>query len=621
MVKKSLTIVFLILACLTYAQDTIILKEITISDRYPLITLQPIDSIKLKHNIYQSLSDILQNEPGIYIKKYGLNNFETISIRGTQAHQNIVLWNNMPINSSLNGQQNINSLLYLSDKPIHIGYGSYGKQLLSGSFGGIVCLNSALDSLSASETILFTQYESLQNIASVLSNTCKISSIKMKNTVSLQHNQNKFSFENDAVLPVSEAENKNLNKIVEINNEDFLSLKNLTFTLSNRLNFSHIEIPPIMLAYYQAKHDEWTNHQEFQTVLNVKYLRQLSITAGVKYSMMEYFLDHSINEQSVTVLNSISKEPQFYLSGLFHKTINQAISSTFTINYHYLSGFFKNKISEQSFNKNQQRIELSQIIQKQWKKLSQKYLANLILYNQKMYFLPSIIHLFNVNNHLEISHSIGYNVRLPYLNELYFIPGGNQQLKPEKAFQTDLRLTYLYSTQNSFIKCSLSPHFSAYKDWILWQPTQFGYWEAKNIQRLDLYGSEFSITYQTQFLKIRNHHNLSYSLIFVNGKNEYYRFSHIPYIPTHSVSYFNQLSYQKFQLSNEFIVQTKRFVLPYDTNFSLNPYLIWNSYFTYQLKNIQFKIGIENLLNKSYQSIIYRPMPGRFLKCSILLKI
>ncbi len=77
-----------------------------LSEGYFIVTIS--DSI-LK-STYQSLGSLLQNNSNLYFKQNGYGMVSSISLRGTGAARTGVYWNGIPINSSLNGQTDFNTL-------------------------------------------------------------------------------------------------------------------------------------------------------------------------------------------------------------------------------------------------------------------------------------------------------------------------------------------------------------------------------------------------------------------------------------------------------------------------------------------------------------------------------
>ncbi len=601
-----------------YAQDTIFLKEVTVNERYDEQYKHRIDSNKIKCYANTSLDNLLENEPSIYIKKYGINNLSLVSIRGTQAHQNLIIWNQMPINSSLSGQINLAQIFNSGIQSVFIHYGINSLQQISGGLGGIVNIQTHITDDEPSCTKIVWQYESLQNQLLSIGNTASLKKIKIRNSVRLSSYKNRFTYQNNAILPHSIALQQSPSTNLQFNNEWAFRIKKLDCNLSNQFASNNNDIPPLMTTLYKVKHTENLYSKSIQTVLNVKYSNFILFTSGFMYSLLDYNLNHSVNDISVTCFSSTSKEPVWYNSLKWTAIHDSTHSLNFILKHHYLQGNYNDKISYVHFNKNQQRYELTTIYEKYYKSTKSKTLISFLFANNKLFALPAYSLAYQASTQTEIGCNIGYNVRIPYLNELYFIPGGNATLKPEKALQGEI---FFQQTLFNSVKLKILPHYSYYTDWILWQPTSFGYWESKNIRTIHIMGTDEIISYQHNFnLKITINHLLKHTMLFVSGKDNDYTIHHLPYIPMHNIVYSNHTTIKQLQIRNEVVYHSQRYPFIYNNNMPLQPYFIFNTSVFFAIRSFTFSIGIDNVFNQTYQNIIWRAMPGRIFRISVQFK-
>ena len=105
-------LIFVVLLPLTsFAQiskDTLVTDEVVVvANRLQNFSagskIQNIDSSTLAQYKSANLSDVLNNESGIFIKSYGMGSMATSSVRGAGASQTITLWNGFNLNSPMNG--------------------------------------------------------------------------------------------------------------------------------------------------------------------------------------------------------------------------------------------------------------------------------------------------------------------------------------------------------------------------------------------------------------------------------------------------------------------------------------------------------------------------------------
>ena len=84
----------------------------------------------------KTLTDVLRDEANFYFKEYGRGMVSAVALRGTTASQTAVYWNGIPINSSLNGQTEFNTLNTQSVDKIEIKKVGGSVLLGSGAVGG-----------------------------------------------------------------------------------------------------------------------------------------------------------------------------------------------------------------------------------------------------------------------------------------------------------------------------------------------------------------------------------------------------------------------------------------------------------------------------------------------------
>jgi iron complex outermembrane receptor protein len=69
-----------------------------------------------------------------------------------------------------------------------------------------------------------------------------------------------------------------------------------------------------------------------------------------------------------------------------------------------------------------------------------------------------------------IKTNIARNYHEPSLNDLYYIPGGNPELKSEKGATADIGTGYSGNIGKSSYHVTLNGYFSEIENWIIWLP-------------------------------------------------------------------------------------------------------------------------------------------------------
>jgi outer membrane cobalamin receptor len=89
---------------------------------------------------------------------------------------------------------------------------------------------------------------------------------------------------------------------------------------------------------------------------------------------------------------------------------------------------------------------------------------------------------------LHLKASAGHAFRMPTLNDRFWQPGGNLDLRPERG--TMLDAGFVWTPPRAQVE--LTGFVSAAKDQIVWQPTAAGYWTPQNVARTRSVGLEAS---------------------------------------------------------------------------------------------------------------------------------
>jgi iron complex outermembrane receptor protein len=233
---------------------------------------------------------------------------------------------------------------------------------------------------------------------------------------------------------------------------------------------------------------------------------------------------------------------------------------------------------------------------------------------------------------LRIKWNASKNYRLPSLNDLYWLPGGNRDLLPELGYSADLGISSDLKLNNEDSNGAsngrsgqwfeITGFYANISNWILWTPTGQT-WSPQNLKRVRNSGVEVSYRGSRSFNAFGLRHsltiNMCYSLIDSKvlesevvgdrgiGKS-------LIFIPRHNMKY--NLEYQVLNWSLIFGQCLTGKVYLDAINESYMPYY-GPSYLiiTKQIEGAgdsRLKLGIKmnNLFNEEYQIMPYRPMPG-----------
>jgi iron complex outermembrane receptor protein len=103
--------------------------------------------------------------------------------------------------------------------------------------------------------------------------------------------------------------------------------------------------------------------------------------------------------------------------------------------------------------------------------------------------IPSVATSFSLCEPLTAKLQFGRHYREPTLNDLYWEPGGNPDLRPEDGSSASATLSYSPKMDNFHLSMSLSGYASYIQDQIVWQPAG-AYWSPYNVSEVYARGAE-----------------------------------------------------------------------------------------------------------------------------------
>ncbi|MFM9946238.1 MAG: TonB-dependent receptor domain-containing protein, partial [Bacteroidia bacterium] len=240
-----------------------------------------------------------------------------------------------------------------------------------------------------------------------------------------------------------------------------------------------------------------------------------------------------------------------------------------------------------------------------------------IVDNKPLPFIPSLGFNTKLHKYFNIYGKIGRVYRIPTLNDLYWIPGGNPTLKPESGWAGELSGEFNRKTKKVDFTTSVTAFGRIIENWILWQPVSSQLWSPLNIGKVYSRGIEIRGNFKIFFTK-----NLSgragFSFDYTKSENK----------DINSTNFGKQLLYVPFVKSSLFvgllpgygftillngIIVGKRYVS--SDNLDFTPYYTLINFAL--SRDLKFKTTgitifgkINNILDKYYETIIWRPMPG-----------
>lgn len=665
MTRRVLNIIhLLILTCLWLSaagQKSNELDEIVVTASRPLkdigVQKTTFDSLALKENISLSMADILTYNSGVYVKNYGRATLSTVAFRGTSPSHTQVTWNGMRLNSPMLGMTDFSTIpAYFVDKASLL-HGTSSVNETGGGLGGVVRLATNPDmpkgfylqyiqgigSFSTFDEFLHAGYASekwtVSTRAAIMTspNDYKyINHDKKENIYDDDHN----------IIGQYYPEERNRSgayKDFQVLQEVyFKTLKGDRLGLNAWFVSSNRELPLLTTDYGDYRDFENRQREEtFRGLLTWNHNRpswQLGLKAGYIHTWLAYDYRREITEDNWGVMTrSRSRTNTIFGMGEFEWQPTSAWLFTASITAHqqFVRSEDKNIIIQQGdkgiVGYDKGRIELTASASAKWQPLSRLGLSAVVREDLcatswtpliPAFFIDGIL---TADGRLSAKASISSNYRFPSLNDLYFLPGGNPDLKNEHGFSYDAGLAYRFSKSGVIDIEANATWFDSYiSDWIMWLPTSKGYFSPRNVKKVHAYGVELGANAgwrpaEGWLLDL----NGSYSWTPSINRGEKMSAAdrsvgkQLPYIPRHSAAVTGRLTWRSWSLLYKWAYYSERFTMSSNDHTltgRLPSYFMNNisleKNFEFKPLGIQLKFAVNNLFNEDYLSVLSRPMPG-----------
>ncbi|MCF6297007.1 MAG: TonB-dependent receptor [Flavobacteriaceae bacterium] len=605
--KNKITSIFLLVSIFVFAQNDSInkLEEIVLKGNFSssfnsgyyikIIT----DSI-LK-NEYQSLGNLLQDQANLYFKQNGNGLVSSISLRGTGASHTGVYWNGIAINSVLNGQTDFNTLTANSFDAIEIRKGGASVLLGSGAIGGAINLSDRVVFFDKKEMSIHLGLGSYNTYATQFNALLSNQKIYTKISLGTTNSDNNYPYlDSDLRNDNGAYINYNINGVFAYR----INLKsNINFYTSFLDNDR--DISRTLTASGNAKLLNFNT----RSLLDWKYLGN-RFTSSLKLAYLTekftYFFDKNAPDFAVGKSNYLISKYDFTYF------LNNTIFFNAGLEYRNEKGWGSSIIKEEQNIFNSHVLFHHQPIPKL------NYNISIRKEYSSIFEVPLIYAVdgkYELTKQLTIKAAYSTNYRNPTFNDLYWNPGGNIDLKSEKSKSAEIGLDF----NNKLFQFNITSYFIKSKDLIQWQPTSTNFWQPQNIQDVSNYGLELSASVKKRF----THHLLSLKIQYDYAiSNDEELDKQLIYVPFHKANSHLHYQYKKWNFSYNLQYTGKVYTTTSNTEY-IDNYMLSNINFYRNLLKDKIKIAfkINNLFDKNYQSVAYRPMPNRNYTLNINLKI
>lgn len=591
------------------SDSVIVLDEVILSDA-KLLHFSKGTKVKVVNDSMQqksgtSLTDVLRYNSNIYFKENGYGMVSSASFRGTNAQQTAVVWNGININSQLTGQTDFNTLIPGNYGDVVVRSGGGSVQYGSGAVGGTILLNDSFKFNEGWKNSLFTSYGSF-NTGKLTFNT-SLGKEKTFFQVGINHTVS----DNDYKYLGTDRKNENgaydqlnLNANVGFILSDGRILKLYHNTFSGDRDFSGTLAAPADENYQDL------NHRSLIELSSFEQRRIARLKVGHLYERYRYFPNKQREEysfgQANTVLANYDYKYQWdkiTLNGIVDfSSVWAKGTSIENAQRKYASGTFL--FSHELSDKWDYGVNLRQEI----------------VSDYQSPFLFSMNSSYKVTKDYLINLNASKNYRVPTFNDLYWTgagASGNLEVLPETSWQVELGQTI----QVKDITLRLNGYIITTDNLIQWRPDTQGIWMAINVQDVSQYGLELELEWKRKWgdqeLAWESEYTFTKS---VNNETN----KQLLYVPEHLLRSNLAYQYKKWVAFYQFLYNGSVYTTT-DNSDSLSSYTVGNMGLDFhcpRISKIKFALGlrVNNIFDKNYQNVAYRPMPNRNFQLQLITK-
>ncbi len=590
------------------------------------LTTTHITSETLSQYTAQSLSDLLQAHTPIYIKTAGAGAEATASFRGTSSTHTSVLWNGLKINNPSSGDVDFSLLPVWMIDGVDVLHGGSSLAMGAGALGGSVILKSVPSwgkKFYGSVVGSLGSWGYEQGMISLGGATDKV---HVQAKYLYERARNDYDFVNTAVPPfdVERLEGAGYQKQGATLDLNFKLGGNHFLDLSGWYHSMFRNIPPV-ISYLGLGRIEDQTFSQWRSVATWRWYNKKvrsSLSVGFMSDLSNYFQETLVNSGSIIYYNTRNLSSN--LQGRYNlewdageKTLVRVFANA---EYSQLDNLDLKASTSFGASKDYYGAGIS-LHQNLLPKLTGYVLAR---YENPGQFVPSLGLEYSPATTLTLRLNGSRNYHNPTLNDMYWNPGGNPDLSPEKGLSTDLNIEYTKSAGLWSCRGELTGYLSWVDDWIMWQPSTYYYWMATNLKEVFSRGVEAALSVGYQSGDFRAHLSANYAYTRATNESSYndndpILGKQLIYTPIHKASAQLTLGYKNLYAAFKETLMGERFTTSTNnaTRHSLPAYLISDITLGYSWQGLDVFVSVDNLFNEYYQSVLWRPMPPRGYRLSL----
>ena len=479
-------------AVVAQQRDTLLNEVTVVDERYTwLKTAQYTfnqDSLALRASTNQSAAEWLMRESSSHVRQYAPGMVAGYSTHGATSAQNVVLWGGIPINSAATGLTDL-SLVPVEIFSTSMLRGGSSAQFGSAAMGSVLNLQPTKQSKPLAIKMLFQlgSFHATRWNGEVVYRPGKL---LLVTRFAASRSRNNYSYNNPYLPGQPEDSVKNAAYA------NYHIMQYLAYQLSQNQTID-------LDLWYTDAARETPNNILVTTPAQAKLLdKTLRMRAGwhflknqhevdINYAFLhewQRYTDPLVPEPGNTTLDDTNKTSSHIIPADYLQQINQVFTWQSGVQYRYDVVGGSNRAGQQHTVSAQSGIELKTSYLEAQATLRAEVWRDTLLplspfASIKLPMFPGFA----------LTAFGGYNYRVPSLNDRFWNPGGNAQLKPESGWSYEGAANYTYQNKKWNLALRAAFYNSTITDLVQWVPVGSGIWEPHNVKSVALSGTDYSV--------------------------------------------------------------------------------------------------------------------------------
>ena len=611
-----------------------------------------IDPDIISANKTRSLAELLTDYTSVYIKSLGMGALSTASFRGASASQTRVNWNGINITPPMSGTFDFSQIPVFFTDGVDLYYGSNYTKGGTGAIGGSVNLHTDPVWARGVSGKVLGEYGSYGTHTGGAQLNVGLARASFKSRYYYQHSDNDYTYVNKILTSVPFRERRK-----DADYTQWAAMQECYFRLSPYARLTAIgwyqesaRMLPQPLGIVNASHEkQWEVNA--RAYLGLDYARgehALRVKAAWLYYRQNYDTWYDGGLFTPEGNRNRSQTWQAVADYTWTPSDTWILSATATYTHDrirvssyadvdssaYILGDVVYDIPEVEPPLTKHRDVFNLQLSAQWSPAEWLVVNGQYTFEQndsRGVSTGSLGAVFNLlDKALQLKGTASYNYRFPSMNDLYWRPGGNPDVRPEKGYSFDGAVSYRKNLHRLWtVEAEAAAYLLLIDDWILWLPLDGNQWiwtpqNHRNVRSVgtELYGK---VTFTPGEWRLTGSGNFSWSQSRTRKKmheDDGSLLKQIPYVPRFKWNLRATAEWRGAFLTWQLTYIGRRFTTT-DEEYATDPYDVHNvaAGYSHTFRNgmkLTPQVRVDNLFDSYYESTQYYPMPLRNCLFSLL---